>query len=60
MEARLLAGRFALRDFLAGVRVDWVDEGELRAVRGTAQSLINVNTPEELAAAGGRFEELER
>lgn len=59
MEARLLAGRFALRDFLASVRVDWVRETELRAVRGTARSLVNVNTPDELAAAGGRFEELD-
>jgi molybdopterin-guanine dinucleotide biosynthesis protein A len=59
MEAHLRAGRHALRDFLAAVRVDWVRETELRTIRGTAESLLNVNTPEELAAAGGRFEELE-
>jgi molybdopterin-guanine dinucleotide biosynthesis protein A len=59
MEAHLRAGRHAVRDFLAAVSVDWVREMELQAVRGTAESLRNVNTPEELAAAGGRFEELE-
>lgn len=59
IEASLRAGRHALRDFLAGVRVDYVPEEELRAVRGAAASLINVNTPEELAAVGGRFDELE-
>lgn len=59
MEASLRAGRHALRDFLASVRVDLVSEAELRAVEGAAQSLTNVNTPEELAAVGGRFDELE-
>lgn len=59
VEARLRAGRFALREFLAGVRVDYVTEAELSAVRGAAASLTNVNTPEELAAVGGRFEECE-
>lgn len=57
IEASLRAGRHALRDFLAGARVDWVSEAELRAVRGAARSLTNVNTPEELAAVGGRFED---
>jgi hypothetical protein len=37
--------------------VDYVSERELRALRGGAGSLTNVNTPEELAAVGGRFEE---
>lgn len=61
LEASLRAGRYALRDFLARARVDYVPEAELRAVRGAATSLTNVNTPEELAAVGGRFaEELER
>lgn len=57
MEASLRAGRYALRDFLPAVRVDYVGEEELRAVRGAARSLTNVNTPEELAAVGGRFED---
>jgi molybdopterin-guanine dinucleotide biosynthesis protein A len=57
MEASLRAGRHALRDFLAALRVDYVSEAELRHVRGAAASLTNVNTPEELAAVGGRFEE---
>ena len=60
LEASLRAGRYALRDVLALLRVDYVAEAELRAVRGAAASLINVNTPEELAAVGGRFEERDR
>ncbi len=57
VEACLRAGRHALRDFLSAARVDYVSEEELRAVRGAARSLTNVNTPEELAAVGGRFDE---
>ena len=56
IETSLAAGRQAIRDVLALLRVDYVPETELRNVRGTASSLINVNTPEELAAVGGRFE----
>jgi molybdopterin-guanine dinucleotide biosynthesis protein A len=59
IDAQLRAGRHALRDFLAAARVDYVPEAELSAVRGAARSLTNVNTPEELAAIGGRFEECE-
>ncbi len=57
MEASLRAGRYPLRDFLGTIRVDYVGEAELRRVRGAAASLTNVNTPEELAAVGGSFEE---
>jgi molybdopterin-guanine dinucleotide biosynthesis protein A len=57
IERCLAGGRHALREFLPLVRVDWVAEREMRRVRGTARSLINVNTPEELAAVGGRFAE---
>jgi len=57
MEASLRAGRYALRDFLGTIGVDYVSEAELRRVCGAAASLTNVNTPEELAAVGGRFEE---
>lgn len=53
----LASGRHGLRDLLACLRVDYVSETELRAVRGTARSFVNVNTPEELAAVGGRFRE---
>jgi molybdopterin-guanine dinucleotide biosynthesis protein A len=60
IEAHLRAGRHTLRDLLASLNVDYVDETQLGAVRGAARSLLNVNTPEELAAVGGRFEELER
>jgi molybdopterin-guanine dinucleotide biosynthesis protein A len=60
LEAFLRAGRYALRDLLASLRVDYVAEAELRAVQGVAASLTNVNTPEELAAVGGRFNDCER
>jgi molybdopterin-guanine dinucleotide biosynthesis protein A len=60
VQACLGTGRQALRDFLPAIRVDYVGEDELRALRGAARSLLNVNTPEELAALGGRFEEAER
>jgi len=57
METSLRAGRYALRDFLDTITVDYVTETELRGVRRVAASLTNVNTPEELAAVGGHFEE---
>ncbi len=57
METCLRAGRLPLRDFLALVRVDYVGDDELARVGGAADSLTNVNTPEELAAVGGRFED---
>ena len=57
VEAALRSGRHAMRDFLQTIPVDWVGETELRALRGAAASLINVNTPEDLAGVGGRFEE---
>jgi molybdopterin-guanine dinucleotide biosynthesis protein A len=60
VERSLADGRWALREFLAAIRVDYVDERELRALGGAAQSLLNVNTPEELAALGGRFDEAKR
>jgi molybdopterin-guanine dinucleotide biosynthesis protein A len=60
VERCLAAGRWALREFLPEIRVDYVDERELRGLRGAARSLLNVNTPEELAALGGRFDEVER
>jgi molybdopterin-guanine dinucleotide biosynthesis protein A len=59
IEACLAEGRYGMRDFLSTVRVDYVGEHELAAVRGAAASLTNVNTPEELAAVGGRFDEPE-
>jgi molybdopterin-guanine dinucleotide biosynthesis protein A len=60
IEAALRAGRHALRDLLATLEVDFVSESELARVRGAAASMTNVNTPEELAAVGGRFEEADR
>jgi molybdenum cofactor guanylyltransferase len=59
MDASLRAGQHAMRDFLARIAVDYVDETELRRIGGAAASLTNVNTPEELAAVGGRFEGLD-
>jgi molybdenum cofactor guanylyltransferase len=60
METSLRAGRYALRDFLGTIAVDYVSEAELGRMCRAAESLTNVNTPEDLAAVGGRFEELER
>jgi molybdopterin-guanine dinucleotide biosynthesis protein A len=57
IEEALHAGRHALRDFLPRVRVDYVGEDELSRFRGTARSMLNVNTPEELAAIGGSLED---
>ena len=57
VEAALASGCHAMRDFLQTVTVDWVDEAELRTLGGAAASLTNVNTPEDLACVGGRFEE---
>src|SRR5213080_4686005 len=39
MEASLRAGRYALRDFLGTIRVDYVGEAELRRVRGAAATV---------------------
>ena len=58
IEASLGVGRNAVRDVLRFLRVDYVSEAEMRAVRGAARSLTNVNTPEELAAVGGRFDDV--
>lgn len=51
----LASGHHGLRELLARLTVDYVGEAELRSVRGTARSFVNVNTPEELAAVGGCF-----
>jgi molybdopterin-guanine dinucleotide biosynthesis protein A len=59
IEACLAEGRYGMRDLLSTLHVDYVGEHELAAVRGAAASLTNVNTPEELAAVGGRFDERE-
>ena len=57
IETALRSGRHAIRDLLPELRVDYVGENELGRFRGTARSMLNVNTPEELAAVGGRFAE---
>jgi molybdopterin-guanine dinucleotide biosynthesis protein A len=57
IERCLEEGRSAMRQFLPLARVDYVSEDELRAVSAAATSFTNVNTPEELAAIGGRFDE---
>ena len=57
VEDALRAGHHALRDFLPRVRVDYVAEEELSRIRGTARSMLNVNTPEELAAVGGSLDD---
>jgi molybdopterin-guanine dinucleotide biosynthesis protein A len=57
VERCLEDGRSAMRQFLPLVHVDYVDEAELRRVSAAATSFTNVNTPEELAAIGGRFDD---
>jgi molybdopterin-guanine dinucleotide biosynthesis protein A len=57
VERCLAAGRAAMREFLPLVRVDYVGEDELGRVAAAATSFTNVNTPEELAAVGGRFDD---
>jgi molybdopterin-guanine dinucleotide biosynthesis protein A len=57
IEETLRTGRYALRDLLLRLRVDYVAEDELRHLRGTARSMLNVNTPEELAAVGGSLDD---
>jgi len=53
----LRGGRHAIRELLPLLRVDYVGEDELARIRGTARSMLNVNTPEELAAVGGSLED---
>jgi molybdopterin-guanine dinucleotide biosynthesis protein A len=57
VEDALRSGRHALREFLPRVRVDYVAEAELGRIGGAARSMLNVNTPEELAALGGSLED---
>jgi len=57
VERCLAAGEIAMRDLLPRLAVDYVSEEELRGVSAAAASFTNVNTPEELAAVGGRFED---
>jgi len=57
VERCLAEGRSAMRQFLPFLRVDYVSEAELREVSAAAASFLNVNTPEELAAIGGRFDD---
>ncbi len=57
VDETLRAGRYAMREFLPRVRVDYVAEDDLRRIRGTARSMLNVNTPEELAAVGGSLDD---
>src|SRR5438477_322279 len=57
IEKALRTERYAIRELLPRVRVDYVAEDELRRIRGTARSMLNVNTPEELAAVGGSLED---
>jgi molybdopterin-guanine dinucleotide biosynthesis protein A len=57
VEESLGAGRHAMREFLPRVRVDYVSEIELSGMHGAPRSMLNVNTPEDLAAVGGSFED---
>ncbi len=51
MERALAAGKMRVISFFDEVRVQPVEERELREVDPTLRSFTNVNTPEELAAA---------
>jgi molybdopterin-guanine dinucleotide biosynthesis protein A len=57
VERCLAGGDSAMRQLLPLLRVDYVSEGELRDVSAAERSFTNVNTPEELAAVGGRFDD---
>jgi molybdopterin-guanine dinucleotide biosynthesis protein A len=57
VEESLQSGRHAMREFLPRVRVDYVSQGELARMHGAPRSMLNVNTPEDLAAIGGSFED---
>lgn len=54
MESALAAGRMRVISFFQDVEVREVGEADLRRVDPGLRSFINVNTPEELAAATGR------
>jgi molybdopterin-guanine dinucleotide biosynthesis protein A len=51
VDAQLDAGERAVHRLLARLDVAWVDEDELRAVDPDLRSLMNVNTPDDLARA---------
>jgi len=55
---RCAARRQPTTGFLAGVRVRVVEEEELRRLDPELGSFVNVNTPEEYAAAAARLERL--
>lgn len=50
-ERAIAAGRLRVLDALDGLRARFIDESELRAAGAGLLSFVNVNTPEELAAA---------
>jgi molybdopterin-guanine dinucleotide biosynthesis protein A len=52
---QIAAGRYALIDLLARLDVTWLDEPELRALDPELRSILNVNTPQDLARLA-RFE----
>lgn len=51
IERSIAAGRLKVMDALEGLRVRFVEEEELAAADPGLRSFVNVNTPEELAAA---------
>lgn len=51
---QLARGDYAVMHLLARLPVTWIDEPALRAVDPQLRSVINVNTPDDLAAAGRR------
>ncbi|HXF62174.1 MAG TPA: molybdenum cofactor guanylyltransferase [Caldilineaceae bacterium] len=55
LRASLAAGRLAVREALAALRVCWVEEAALAAVGDVAASVFNANTPAEWRAAQQRM-----
>lgn len=49
IESALRNGVTAIRSFLPAIRAEFIDEREMRQVPGSAQSFLNINTPEEAA-----------
>ncbi len=55
---QIVRGRYALVDLLArlGAGVTWIDEAELRTLDPDLRSIVNVNTPQDLAELADLFE----
>jgi molybdopterin-guanine dinucleotide biosynthesis protein A len=57
IERALAAGRLRVVDGLEGLRVRYIEEGEIASVDPAGRCFVNVNTPGELAAARAAVDE---